>query len=84
LTELQVEVCTAYKGPKQFYPDVCKEIVGEQKEYEPDIAQEEDHPAPPVVNEESKVPKPQEDEKVKEETSKTDKVRLEFFWRAFW
>ncbi|TYZ63041.1 hypothetical protein PybrP1_006281, partial [[Pythium] brassicae (nom. inval.)] len=47
LAELHASICAAYKGPKQFYPDVCSTVVGEQKQVAADAV--ETVTEPPVV-----------------------------------
>ncbi|TMW65963.1 hypothetical protein Poli38472_003728 [Pythium oligandrum] len=36
ITELQTSICSAYKGPKKYYPEPCFKVVGEQKEFAPE------------------------------------------------
>jgi interferon gamma-inducible protein 30 len=37
LGEVQASVCSAYKGPKQFYPEACSKLVGDQKQVAADV-----------------------------------------------
>lgn len=38
LNSLKISICSAYKGPKSFYPEECMKLVGEQKEFAPEEA----------------------------------------------
>ncbi|KAG7400380.1 Gamma interferon inducible lysosomal thiol reductase (GILT) [Phytophthora boehmeriae] len=36
LNTLKINICSAYKGPKSFYPAECVKLVGEQREFAPE------------------------------------------------
>ncbi|KAH7463214.1 Gamma-interferon-responsive lysosomal thiol protein [Phytophthora ramorum] len=40
LNMLKTSICSAYTGPKSFYPPECVKVVGEQKEFAPEEAVE--------------------------------------------
>ncbi|KAF1334059.1 Gamma-interferon-inducible lysosomal thiol reductase, partial [Globisporangium splendens] len=88
LGELQASVCAAYKGPKQFYPDACLQLVGEQKivaAVEDDAAAHAPAHAAPI-DPATAAEKAEEEElelAIREEVAASGRVRLEVFWRAF-
>ncbi|KAE8887776.1 hypothetical protein PF005_g3162 [Phytophthora fragariae] len=49
LNALKAGVCSAYTGPKSFYPAECVKLVGEQKEFAPEEAVVVDNGDKPLV-----------------------------------
>jgi hypothetical protein len=92
LEEVQKTICSAYKGPKKYYPEQCETLAGAQKEFPPDDADEDGKdattykPTLEALNAETEDKDEEEslDLPMKEETDSSGKVRLEVFWRAFW
>ncbi|RLN46681.1 hypothetical protein BBJ29_001405 [Phytophthora kernoviae] len=53
LNTLKINICSAYKGPKSFYPEECVKLVGEQKEFAPEKVVKDTDDGPQVATGES-------------------------------
>ncbi|DAZ96516.1 TPA: hypothetical protein N0F65_008067 [Lagenidium giganteum] len=82
LQELQTNVCSSYKGPKKYYPEVCESLSGAQTQFAPDDG-EQLAPKVPGKTVDTKTDEEEFESAVKEEVKESGKVRLDVFWRAF-
>jgi len=99
LITLKGNICQAYKGPRESYPEECVKLAGPQKNFpsENAAAVASENPAKPDPKVDVGEQQPETDEEleleIKDEPEKAveapktvseGKTRLEMYWRAFW
>lgn len=99
LVTLKSNICQAYKGPRESYPEECVKLAGAQKNFpsENAAAVASANPAKPdpkvdvgeqqpAADGELELDMKEEPEKAVEapNTASEGKTRLEMYWRAFW